>query len=302
MKLQHNIIFKQLILFFAVACILGGCSKTPSTAVEKNFDEYTNQLFMDEISSNTINLHYTLAHPENYGITDYAPTLGSFDIDETISFKDSLIEMKEEIYSFDYNTLSKEQQLTYDIITDYIDTSLSVSDLFLYDEPLSPTIGYQSQLPILLAEYTFRTERDIEDYLALASQIEEIFDSILLFERKKSSAGLFMADFAVDDIVEQMQEFIASPSDNYMIEVFNDKIDEFPNLTDAKKQEYKDKNYEIITSSIVPAYETLIDGLSSLKGTGQNDAIISARKNILPFPRIHVYYRAIPAYQNIFLL
>ena len=47
MKLQHNIIFKQLILFFAVACILGGCSKTPSTAVEKNFDEYTNQLFMD---------------------------------------------------------------------------------------------------------------------------------------------------------------------------------------------------------------------------------------------------------------
>ncbi len=285
MKLQHNIIFKQLIPFFAVACILGGCSKTPSTAVEKNFDEYTNQLFMDEISSNTINLHYTLAHPENYGITDYTPTLGSFDIDETISFKDSLIEMKEEIYSFDYNTLSKEQQLTYDIITDYIDTSLSVSDLFLYDEPLSPTIGYQSQLPILLAEYTFRTERDIEDYLALASQIEEIFDSILLFERKKSSAGLFMADFAVDDIVEQMQEFIASPSDNYMIEVFNDKIDEFPNLTDAKKQEYKDKNYEIITSSIVPAYETLIDGLSSLKGTGQNPG------GLCYFPKGNDYYK-----------
>ena len=35
------------------------------------FDDYTQELFQEDVVQNTINLHYTLANPENYGITDY---------------------------------------------------------------------------------------------------------------------------------------------------------------------------------------------------------------------------------------
>lgn len=43
----------------------------------------------------------------------------------------------------------------------------------------------QSQLPVLLAEYTFRTKRDVTDYLALLDQIDDYFASLLLYEQEK---------------------------------------------------------------------------------------------------------------------
>lgn len=50
----------------------------------------------------------------------------------------------------------------------------------------------QSQLPVLLAEYTFRTKRDVTDYLALLDQIDDYFASLLLYEQEKAAAGFFM--------------------------------------------------------------------------------------------------------------
>lgn len=284
MKTHLYAVFKPLVLFAILALMLVGCSKKPEQNVQ-SFDDFTNQLFMDEICSNTINLHYTLAYPANYGIEDYTATLGGLDTEELSSYSEELSSMKEALYAYDYADLTEEQQLSYDIMMDYIDTELSAADLYLYGELLSPTTGYQAQLPILLAEYTFRTERDIEDYLSLSSQIEDTFSSILLLERTRSSAGLFMADFAVDDVISQMEEFISSPTDNYMIDVFNDKIDSFPGLTAQKKQDYKNRNYEIITGSVVPAYQSLIDGLRSLKGTGRNPG------GLCYFPKGNDYYK-----------
>lgn len=43
----------------------------------------------------------------------------------------------------------------------------------------------QSELPILLAEYTFRDKRDVEDYLSLLSQTGAYFSSLLTYETEK---------------------------------------------------------------------------------------------------------------------
>lgn len=98
--------------------------------------------------------------------------------------------------------------MTYDIMMDYANKELSATGYGLYDEILRPSTGIQSQLPVLLAEYTFYDARDIEDYLKLISITPDLFHQIMEFERKKAKQGLFMADFAVDDIVQQCQNFI----------------------------------------------------------------------------------------------
>ena len=38
---------------------------------DARFKKFTQQLFTEEVTSNTLNLHYTLAYPENYGIKSY---------------------------------------------------------------------------------------------------------------------------------------------------------------------------------------------------------------------------------------
>lgn len=46
----------------------------------QKFDSYLNQLFKEHVNSNTVNLHYTLAHPERYGIKAKKADLGNIDL------------------------------------------------------------------------------------------------------------------------------------------------------------------------------------------------------------------------------
>ncbi len=197
-------------------------------------------------------------------------SLGSFEMSDIYDYSE-LEELEKTLKDFSYDDLTDEQQLTYDILNDYIETENTVKDLPLYGELLNPLTGYQSQLPVLLAEYTFRTKEDIENYLTLTASIEESFHSIIEYEKARSEAGLFMPDYAAEAIIEQCSTFIEDPENNYMIEVFNDKIDAFSGLSDTERNDYKERNHTIITTNIVNAYRSLIDSLTELKGSGVNE-------------------------------
>lgn len=248
-------------------------SPTPVPETTERFEAFTEELFFNEIVLNTLNLHYTLAYPENFGITEYVPSLGSFDVEEMKTSYTEMKGLKEELEAFAYEELTKEQQITYDVMMDYLETELSVEDLLFYTEVLGPATGYQAQLPVLLAEYKFRTLQDVEDYLTLVSLVDELFAEIIEFEKAKSEAGLFMPDYAAEAIIDQCRQFIENPEENYMIAVFETELAacSMEGLTEEKKQEYLDRNRELITTELVAAYQSLIDGLEALKGTGVND-------------------------------
>lgn len=248
-----------------------GDSGVDAQEMSEQFDAYMDEIFLSELPLNTVNLHYTLAYPENYGITDYDVCLGSYSLEEMEESYQEIEETRERMLEFDREKLTEEQKITYDIVMDHIDTELSAKDLILYSEILGPTTGYQAQLPVILAEYTFRTERDIEDYLELLTQMDELFAEIIVFEQKKSEAGLFMSDAVADEIIDQCEEFIADPEHNYMIDVFNDKIETFEGITEEEREEYRRRNTEAITTDVMDAFGILIDGLTELKGTGTNE-------------------------------
>ena len=253
--------------------LMNGCAGLNSVGQNEGerFDEYTENLFKEDIVENTINLHYTLAHPQDYGITDYEISLGSFTLEEFEETEKELREMKSELEGFNREKLDEDQKLTYDLLMDYVNAEIPAADFYLYSEFLSPVRGYQSNLPVLLAEYTFRREQDVEDYLALLSEVDDMFGEIITFEKEKAKAGLFMPDFAVDETIDQCEQFIEDPENNYMIEVFNDKIDEFEGLSGEEKETYKERNKELVTTEVVDGYQMLIDELEELKGSGKND-------------------------------
>ena len=79
------------------------------------FEAYTEELFCSEVSSNTINLHYTLKNPEDYGITEDAAGLGSFETD-TDMVKASVENMRRSLEDFSYDNLDLQNKITYDIL------------------------------------------------------------------------------------------------------------------------------------------------------------------------------------------
>mgnify|MGYP000641763341 CR=1 FL=1 len=66
----------------------------------------------------------------------------------------------------------------------YFHTRASLGKNSILDEPLSPSLGVQAQLPVLLAEYAFYKKEDISDYLKLLSTIKPYFQSILELEKQ----------------------------------------------------------------------------------------------------------------------
>lgn len=249
----------------ANAASLSGDTSTDS------FDSFLDKFFCSEVSSNTINLHFTLSHPENYGIEHTPITLGEISLDAAAKSNATIENVLSALKSYDYATLSKKQQLTYDILCDYFQTELTVSDLTLYDEILRPSTGIQAQLPVLYEEYRFYDKQDIEDYLALIALTDDYFSQIINFEKQKAHAGLFMSDFACDTIISQCEAFTANPDSHYLIVTFNNKIDALTELTDSERELYKEKNAALVKEHILPAYDQLAATLTELLGNGSNN-------------------------------
>ena len=256
------------------------------------FDQFINDIFETEVTENTINLHFTISDPEKYGITDYPVTLGDLSIDAMADSNARLENYLSGLSSFSYTELTLNQQLTYDILENYFQLQLDMADMYLYDELLRPSTGVQAQLPILYEEYSFNSKKDVEDYLKLLALTDEYFDQIISFEKEKADAGLFMSDFACQNIIDQCNAFIADSDNHYLIETFNTRIDKLTGLTQSEKDHYRLQNEKMLHEHIFPAYENLAAALTDLLGSGTNE------NGLCYFPEGKQYYEYLLAYNT----
>lgn len=237
-----------------------------------DFEKYTHDLFCQEVSGNTISLHYTLKNPSAYGIADAPVSLGSYCTD-TASACAALENAIVVLQSYDRNKLSEENRLTYDILNDYYENALALAPYALYEEPLSPLTGTQSQLPVVLSEYHFYNTSDIDTYLKLLTKVPEYFQSVLQFENVRAKAGLFMSEDALDQLTEECIAFTKLGEDNYLYTSFEERLNSLENelngksLPSSARKKYIKKNKKYMKEYIFPAYQSLADGLEALRGS-----------------------------------
>lgn len=268
------------------ALLLGGCSVQAGEREDEKFENYTYDLFCSEVASNTVNLHYTLKDPESYGIDEAPVAFGEFptDADQTKAVSEN---MQEVLLGFSYQDLSLQNRLTYDILNYYLRSLKEYADFLLYEEPLSLVSGIQTQLPVLLSEYQFYGEEDVETYLSLMQTTPEYFEQLIEFEKKKSEAGLFMADYAADTVIEQCAAFLDMENGNYLYSTFTERIEDLNDLTEKEKSDYIQKNALMMEEYVYPAYENLVSAIQALKGTGKNE------KGLCYLPEGKEYYETL---------
>lgn len=261
---KRNRILAFVLVFLLSITSFSGCSP------KQTFEKFLHNLFVSEVTGNTINLHYTLEDPSSYGIKHYPISLGGYDPDSTEDYVNGVKKLQFELSSFPYTSMSLEEKLTYDILNDYLDTQLKLSSFTLYEEPLSYSNGMQMQLPILLAEYEFNSTQDVEDYLELIALMDEYLEDMVAFEKDKSAAGLFMSDDLCERVIDSCEAFLENQENHYMLTTFENRLKGL-DLSDKEIEDYTNKNKSTFEKEIVPAYEMLIEELTKLLGTGKND-------------------------------
>ena len=241
---------------------------------DRQFRTFTRSLFQTEVSANTISLHYTLRSPSDYGIADIPATYGSLSSDP-VATKASVRNVLSSLQEFDPGTLSSENALTFKILDTYLKNASTGTDYLLYQEPLGPVSGIHTQLPVLLSEYSFYDTQDVETYLALLKETPSYFDSVIRFEQKKATSGLFMPDYQADSVLDTCQSFIDMGKENYLVNTFNERIASLDLLPENKKDSFQKENMKLVTEEIYPAYQNLITAIKSLKGKGMNEQGLS---------------------------
>ena len=241
---------------------------------DRQFRTFTRSLFQTEVSANTISLHYNLRSPSDYGIADIPATYGSLSSD-SVAAKASVRNVLSSLQEFDPDTLSSENALTFKILDTYLKIASTGTDYLLYQEPLGPVSGIHTQLPVLLSEYSFYDTQDVETYLALLKETPSYFDSVIRFEQKKATSGLFMPDYQADSVLDTCQSFIDMGKENYLVSTFNERIASLDLLPENKKDSFQKENMKLVTEEIYPAYQNLITAIKSLKGKGMNEQGLS---------------------------
>lgn len=285
MNLSNSKHFQKwhVLICLLLTLLLAGCSlpfltpgnssssteSIPNTETSEEFAACLNEIFRSEVTSSTLNLHYTLKDPSSYGITDYPVTFGH--ITSASDNAKTLKQTQKKIHSFSRDQLPLKQQFTYDLLTDYLTLQQKLCQYQNYEEPLIPSNGIQSELPVLLVEYAFHTPGDVDDYLELLSQTDDYFEELLDFEKEKADAGLFMSDANCDKVISECEEFISDSKNHYLITTFSDKIAAVDGLSEKEIRHYEKTNAKIVQNSVFPAYRSLIDGLTELMGSGNND-------------------------------
>ena len=238
----------------------------------QEFDEFLDELFAEEVTDNTIDFHYSVENPEDFDLSMDEVTFGTIDLDNLDTYQEEAQELLEELESYSYEELSESQQFIYDLLEDTVSDTVEFYDYYYYQTVFSPTTGVQAQLPIILSEYEFRSQEDVEDYLLLLADVDNYFSQLLEIEEAKSEMGLFMSDFTAESIIEQCEEFIADPEENLLLEIFEEKLEEeLPDLSDEEVESYIAQNEELVLEEVIPAYQMIIDTLTELEGTGTNE-------------------------------
>lgn len=270
------IIALPIILFFAlfVKFRFFTSPHTPDNiSVQSEFDNYTTSLVTSSLSSDTLSMHFYIANTNEFFQTDFPQSLGTFSLKDMKNSQSDYIKQINTLQKFDYKSLSKSQQITYDILLSHFRTELDFGDLCEYYDCLSPTTGIQAQLPILLSEYEFYSEKDIKNYLLLLKSIPDFFDSIINFESDKINNKTFMSKSNCESIIAQCLSLIndSSNKDNLLIETFNSRLKKCKFLSGKTTTDFLNLNKDYVNNYVLSSYKKLADKLSDFNSSYYTD-------------------------------
>lgn len=269
-KIKKIFIFVLLALALITTSSCQNVEKDPS-----EFDAFSKEILDLIIGDNEMVINFMFNNPEDFDIAHGTPYL-SVPSESSSAFGVILLNViLGEVDMYDYNKLSFDQQMTYNIIKDLMeDINNKVEDeAFMGRSYLGSYLGYQAQLPLQMLNYKLRNITDVENYFVYLDQMDETFKSYVDFEIKAADKGYGMPDFVIDNVVGQCENFLKNIDDDshYMIKTMNDKISKLAFLTNEEIIKYQNINKEKVRGPMADAYRYVMENLPKLKGKATNN-------------------------------
>lgn len=267
---RYLISFFLIISFLLTSCQPSGTLQTTNIS----FKKFTDSLFREWVSSDSLTLNYTLKEPDKYGITSLPKGFDvSTDDSSTNCQAENLLDC---LHQFKKENLSQQQKILYDTLADFLSQELSGIAYQAYTDVLNPSSGIQAQLPVLLAEFHLQSEQDIEQYFLLLKSLPAYFNKILLIENEKKTSGTLPARTTLQKVICQCESFLQKDGCKMIQSCFTKQVQkQFSQDAAALNRQHN----KYLQNYLIPAYQKLITGLTSLLPYAPSDGALAAYAN-----------------------
>ncbi len=283
--MRRKLMYGLFSLMIAAGSVIG------VRADDQDFDDFMMSEFVDSMESDYLNMHYTVKDYGKYGIEKPELTMGTAKKEDYDEAAVTLQESLDTLHSFDFDALSKEQQIDYLVYENYLNNAIGLNDPLL-DEYFNPNSGILDNIVTNMTEFVFREKEDFDDYLAVLDTIDEYMDEVLELTRWQATQGVFLNDRELDDAREWIADFVVKGEECPLIIIFDEKVDAFEGLTDEERTAYRNRNRDIVLNGVLPAYSRVSDELEKLRGSLQYEG------GMVNYPGGDAYYRALTAYKT----
>jgi len=197
---------------------------------------------------------------EQFGIKGHNAELD----DESMAAGDRLFNHLREdrmvLVTYEDADLSDTDRLSKRIALDLMDTMLELEPYRYHNYPVNQLFGVQNNFPSFMeSTHQVHSTRDAEDYVSRLSQVGRKFDQVLDGLRHREELGILPPQFVVTRVIEEMQNFVATPPEEGILMVaLTDKMKE-AGLPADDQQRIALEAREQIVNTVYPAYQRLID-------------------------------------------
>ena len=283
---------KKLSIISTALVLMVSSSGIVGYADNSDFDEFLTDEFRDRMEGDYLTFHYGIKDYNSFDLEKPNVSLGEVNYGVYEEEVEGIQASLDKLASFDYNSLSDSQKISYDAYKFYLENSLKLNQYPDFDEYFNPYSGALSNLITNFTEFVFRERQDIDDYLTLLEDTPRFIDEMMEMTRIQASKGFFMNDETLDEAKKNIDEFTAKTEDSALIVIFDNNVDEFEGLTDAERQEYKTRNRDIVLNQIIPAYEKAKNDLEALRGSRNNP------DGTAGYPNGKEYFEALAQYKS----
>jgi uncharacterized protein (DUF885 family) len=195
---------------------------------------------------------------------------------------------KEFNHEFDFETqikkwnrtsLSKQEQLSYDIVLWEDDRELAGRKYPWAGAngqayPVNQAFGVQKELPnFLLSQHQITNALLARHYVDRLKAMADVLDALNVDVARQAKLGVVPPDFIIDDSIDQMKTLIAStPDRNVLVTNLTSKMAKLTDLDQSEKSALANNATGAVRDDVYPAYRRLIARMQDIRKLATHDA------------------------------
>lgn len=181
----------------------------------------------------------------------------------------------DQLRAYDWTALPPEEQISAEVYAWYLDDAVRGQPFTELDYPVNQFINsIPTQLERFFSDlHAVRNRQEAQDYLTRLGEVDTKFEQLLAGLQRREAAGVILPRFLITWTLSDLRATVTqAPRQTIYYTAFRDKVNALADLSAEEQQALLAQAEQEIQTSVLPAYQQLVQYLAHLETVATNAA------------------------------